>query len=86
MKSLKLLKKETQQSSKTYSIYGLEYSVESTVPMVVNKLSSIIKIQPGFITDKKANLVIIWREKGNIIRESFQKSYLLSGFKTVGLQ
>lgn len=54
--------------------------------MVVNRLSSIIKIQPGFITGKKANLVIIWREKGNVIRESFQKPYLLSGFKTVGLQ
>lgn len=66
---LKLLKKKRNQTDIQYLWARTLSIVESTVPTVINRLSSIIKIQPGFITGKKANSLIIWREKENVIRE-----------------
>lgn len=67
---LKLLKKKKRNQTDIQYLWARTLSiVESTVPTVINRLSSIIKIQPGFITGKKANSLIIWREKENVIRE-----------------
>lgn len=55
--------------------------------MVFNRLNSIIKVELEFITGKQVNYIVIWKEKRNTIREkSFQKPFLLPGFKVVGSQ